>query len=76
MEAVELATLEWVHWFNQHSLLEPIEYIPPAEAEANYYRQLASQTAVWSGLTQTASAETGRFTDTWPHFVCSLTTLC
>nr|WP_157634391.1 IS3 family transposase [Variovorax sp. Root318D1] len=44
-EAVELATLEWVAWFNHHRLLEPIGYIPPAEAEANYYRQLASQIA-------------------------------
>ena len=43
-EAVELATLEWVSWFNHHRLLEPIGYIPPAEAEANYYRQLAGQT--------------------------------
>ena len=42
-EAVELATLEWVDWFNHQRLLEPIGYIPPAEAEANYYRQLASQ---------------------------------
>jgi putative transposase len=42
-EAVELATLEWVSWFNNHRLLEPIGYIPPAEAEANYDRQLASQ---------------------------------
>jgi putative transposase len=44
-EAVELATLEWVAWFNHHRLLGPIGYIPPAEAEANYYRQLASQAA-------------------------------
>ncbi len=43
-EAVELATLEWVSWFNHHRLLEPIGYIPPAEAEAQYYRQLAEQT--------------------------------
>ena len=42
-EAVELATLEWVSWFNHHRLLEPIGYVPPAEAEANYYRQLASR---------------------------------
>ena len=42
-ESVELATLEWVSWFNHHRLLEPIGYIPPAEAEANYYRQLANQ---------------------------------
>jgi transposase InsO family protein len=34
-----LATLEWVSWFNHHRLLEPIGYIPPAEAEANYWRQ-------------------------------------
>ena len=42
-ESVELATLEWVHWFNHLRLLEPIGYIPPAEAEANYWRQLASE---------------------------------
>jgi len=42
-EAVELATLDWVSWFNHQRLLAPIGYIPPAEAEANYYRQLASQ---------------------------------
>jgi transposase InsO family protein len=45
-EAVELATLEWVAWFNHHRLLEPIGYIPPAEAEASYYRNLASQDAM------------------------------
>jgi putative transposase len=44
-EAVEMATLEWVSWFNHQRLLAPIGYIPPAEAEANYYRQLASQAA-------------------------------
>jgi putative transposase len=35
--AVEMATLRWVHWYNEHRLLGPIGYIPPAEAEANYY---------------------------------------
>jgi len=45
-ESVELATLEWVSWFNHHRLLGPIGYIPPAEAEANYYRQLADQAAI------------------------------
>ena len=44
-EAVELATLEWVSWFNHNRLLEPIGYVPPAEFEANYYRQLVSQAA-------------------------------
>jgi transposase InsO family protein len=42
-ESVELATLQWVYWFNHNRLLEPIGYIPPAEAEANYWRQLASE---------------------------------
>ena len=43
-ESLELATLEWVSWFNHLRLLEPIGYIPPAEAEANYSRQLAEKT--------------------------------
>jgi hypothetical protein len=42
-EAVELATLEWVAWFNHHRPREPLGYMPPAEAEANYYKQLSSQ---------------------------------
>jgi transposase InsO family protein len=37
-EAIELATLDWVSWFNKQRLLERIGYIPPAEAELNYYR--------------------------------------
>ena len=39
-EAVEMATLEWVDWFNNRRLLEPIGNIPPAEAEANHYAQI------------------------------------
>ena len=39
-EAVEFATLEWVDWFNNKRLPEPIGSIPPAEAEARYYAQL------------------------------------
>lgn len=38
-EDVEWATLNWVDWFNNRRLLEPIGHIPPAEAEANYYAQ-------------------------------------
>ncbi len=45
-ESVELATLEWVSWFNHHRLLEPLGYIPPAEAEANYYRQYRRHAAI------------------------------
>jgi transposase InsO family protein len=45
-ESLELATLTWVAWFNEHRLLAPIGYIPPAEAEANYYRNIAEQAAL------------------------------
>jgi len=38
-EAVEFATLEWVDWFNNKRLLEPIGNMPPVEAEARYYAQ-------------------------------------
>ncbi len=43
IESVELATLEWVAWFNHHRLMEHLGYIPPAEAEMNYYKQLGQQ---------------------------------
>jgi putative transposase len=39
LEAVEFATLEWVDWFNNRRLLEPIGNVPPAEAEACCYAQ-------------------------------------
>jgi transposase InsO family protein len=35
-EAVEYATLEWVDWFNNRRILEPIGNITPAEAEQRY----------------------------------------
>jgi transposase InsO family protein len=39
-EAVEFATLEWVDWFNNRRLMEPIGNIPPGEAEERYYAML------------------------------------
>ena len=39
LQAVAFATLEWVDWFNNRRLLEPIGNIPPAEAEARYYTE-------------------------------------
>ena len=45
LEAVEFATLKWVHWFNHRRLLEPIGNIPPAEKEAAYCRA-ATESAV------------------------------
>jgi transposase InsO family protein len=43
-DAVEYATLEWVDWFNTRRLLEPIGNVPPAEAEANFYAALETET--------------------------------
>lgn len=43
LEDVELATLEWVWWFNERRLLEPLGYLPPAEYEDAFYRRLEAQ---------------------------------
>jgi transposase InsO family protein len=42
-DEVEFATLEWVDWFNNRRLLEPIGYVPPAEFEAMYDQQQRAQ---------------------------------
>ena len=39
LEDVEYATLEWIDWYNNRRLLEPIGYLPPLEHERNYYQQ-------------------------------------
>jgi putative transposase len=39
LDDVEFGTLEWVDWWNNRRLLEPLGMIPPAEAEAAYYSQ-------------------------------------
>ena len=43
LEAVEFATLEWVDWFDNRRLLEPIGYLPPVEFEEAYYRECGDQ---------------------------------
>ena len=35
LEAVEFAALEWVGWWNNRRILEPIGDIPPPEKEAD-----------------------------------------
>ena len=42
VESVEYATLEWVDWFNNRRLLEPIGYVPPIELESGYYETKSS----------------------------------
>ena len=50
LEDVEIATLEWVWWFNERRLLEPLGYLPPAEYEADYHRRQEAQ-AIEAALT-------------------------
>jgi putative transposase len=39
LDDVEIATLEWIDWFNNRRLLEAIGHRPPAELETTYYSQ-------------------------------------
>lgn len=59
---MELATLQWVHWFSNIRPLEPIGYIPSAEAESNYWWQLAQKAeAASSTSTNQPLGNPGRF---------------
>ncbi len=40
LAAVEVATMNWVDWYNNRRLLGSIGNIPPAEAEASHYAAL------------------------------------
>src|SRR4051794_20640138 len=51
LDDVELATLEYVDWFNHRRLHSAIGDIPPVEYEDNHYRQIA-------GLSEDVPAET------------------
>lgn len=50
MDHVEFATLDWVDWFNNRRLLEPLGYIPPAEFEKLHYQKQEAPAMV-AGLT-------------------------
>jgi transposase InsO family protein len=45
IEAVEMATLTWVGWFNKKRLFGPIGHVPPMEYEEAYYRSQAQHGA-------------------------------
>lgn len=42
LDDLELATLEWVDWFNHRRLFHELGRIPPAEFEDQHYRQIDS----------------------------------
>jgi hypothetical protein len=60
-EAVEYATLEWVDWFKNRRLSEPLGNIPPAEAEAAYHATI-TPSAMARVSSQMASGKPGRLT--------------
>jgi putative transposase len=48
-DELELATLSWVHWFNENRLHSSIAYLTPIEAEQQYYRQINPRQQPLSG---------------------------
>jgi putative transposase len=49
VDDLELATLNWVHWFNEHRLHSAIGHVPPSEYEQTYYRQINTREQPRSG---------------------------
>jgi putative transposase len=45
---VELATAEYIDWYNSRRLHTAISGIPPSEHEAGYYAQNQPQPMAWS----------------------------
>lgn len=43
VDDLELATLSWVHWFNENRLHSSIGYLTPIEMENQYYREINPQ---------------------------------
>jgi putative transposase len=54
LDDLELGTLEWVDWFNHRRLFHELGRVPPAEYEANHYRQLESHHPVQTHATEPA----------------------
>lgn len=61
LEAVEFATMEWVDWFNNRRLLEPIGNVPPVEFERAYH--LAQKAATEAHDAGASHAEPGDHED-------------
>jgi putative transposase len=45
IQEVELRSFEWIHWYNHRRLHSEIDYVPPAEFAATYYRRLDETSA-------------------------------
>lgn len=51
VEELDLATLGWMHWFNENQLHSSIGYITPIEIE-QHYRETNLPTAIAAGRTR------------------------
>lgn len=49
VDDLELATLSWVHWFNETRLHSSIGHVPPTEYETEHYRQMNTRQRPLSG---------------------------
>ena len=67
-ESLELATLEWVSWFNHHRLLEPIGYIPLPKLKKITIGNWPVRLQCLSDLTQHLSSNPGRFKTSFSLF--------
>ncbi len=45
VDDLELATLSWVHWFNENRLHSSLDYVPPLEFEAAFHAAQAATEA-------------------------------
>ena len=68
VEAVELATLDWVEWFNNRRLLAPIGYVPPAECEEQYSIAVSKLQSWWRESHNSVSGKPG--TVQWAIYTC------
>jgi transposase InsO family protein len=71
LDAGEYATLEWVNWFNNRRLLEPIGNMPLAELEIAYYRQQWPASTILAGQRQLSwPVRSGAFHDVFSTLRC------
>ena len=54
LDDLELATLEWVDWFNHRRIFHELGRIPPVEYENNHYQRQKSDQTVMTQTTETA----------------------
>jgi len=56
VDELELATLSWVHWFNEDRLHAHCDDVPPAEFEATFYAASATPSGNPAAATSTPSS--------------------